>query len=107
MEKCGRKHSCEITFNHKVYYQIVGADGDFTLTNDAVNYDVTAKLKDLNMPVLIMAGRYDRMCNPKLTLEYKKFCPQAKFIMFENSGHNPQIDERDLLLREINAFLEN
>ena len=99
--------SCEITFNHKVYYQIVGADGDFTLTNDAVNYDVTAKLKDLNMPVLIMAGRYDRMCNPKLTLEYKKFCPQAKFIMFENSGHNPQIDERDLLLREINAFLEN
>ncbi|MBK6397333.1 MAG: alpha/beta fold hydrolase [Bacteroidetes bacterium] len=99
--------SCQVSFNHRVYYQIVGADGDFTLSGDAATYDVTKELINLPMPILIMTGRYDRMCNPKLTLEYKKFCPQAKFIMFENSGHNPQIDERDLLLREINAFLEN
>jgi proline iminopeptidase len=99
--------SCISTFNHKVYYQIVGADGDFTLGGDAANYDVTDKLKNLPMPILIIAGRYDRMCKPELTLEYKKLCPQAKFIMSEYSGHNPQIDEKQLLLKEINAFLKN
>ena len=99
--------TCKSTFNHKVYYQIVGGDGDFTLGGDAVNYDVTNELKNLHMPTLIIAGRYDRMCKPELTLEYKKYCPQAKFIMFEYSGHNPQIDEKQLLLKTINAFLKN
>ncbi len=99
--------SCQLTFNHRVYYQIVGSDGDFMLRGDAANYDVTDQLKNLSMPTLIIAGRFDRMCKPELTLDYKKFCPQAKFLMFEYSGHNPQIDEKKLLMKEINAFLKN
>lgn len=99
--------SCAVTFNHKVYYQIVGDDGDFTLSGDAAKYDITDQLKTLDMATLIIAGRYDRMCSPKFTLQYKKFCPQSLFLMFENSGHNPQIDEKQLFIDEVNAFLKN
>jgi proline iminopeptidase len=26
-------------------------------------------------------------------IKYKQYCPQAQYIMFEKSGHNPQVEE--------------
>lgn len=79
--------------NSKLYYQMVGADGDFIVGNDIGTFDFRKKLKDLKMPILIIAGRYDRVAIPRMQVEYKTFCPQAKFVMFEKSGHNPQVEE--------------
>lgn len=93
-------------FNSKLYYQIVGADGDFTVGNDIAKFDVTRQLKDLKMPVLIVAGRYDRVAVPKYQVMYKTFCPQAKFVMFEKSGHNPQVEEPEKEFPIIREFLK-
>src|SRR5450432_3247445 len=80
-------------FNSKLYYQMVGRDGDFIVGNDIGHFDFRKQLKDLKMPILIVAGRYDRVAVPWMQVQYKKFCPQAKFVMFEKSGHNPQVEE--------------
>jgi proline iminopeptidase len=47
-------------FNAEVYFQMVGRDGDFIVGSDIGTYDYRKELKDLKMPVLIVAGRYDR-----------------------------------------------
>ncbi|MCW3127103.1 MAG: alpha/beta fold hydrolase [Bacteroidetes bacterium] len=80
-------------FNPTVYYQMVGKDGDFIVGSDIATFDFRKELKNLTMPVLILAGRYDRVAVPKLQVQYKRFCPQANFVMFERSGHNPQKEE--------------
>ncbi len=92
-------------FNTKLYYQMVGKDGDFIVGNDIGNFDYRKQLKDLKMPILIIAGRYDRVAVPEMQVKYKMYCPQAKFVMFERSGHNPQVEEpvKDMAL--INDFL--
>jgi proline iminopeptidase len=90
-------------FNLKVYYELVGADGDFSVGGDIFKYDVTKQLKDLKMPVLVIAGRYDRVSVPSFAVLYKKYCPQARFVMFEHSGHEVQWEEPEkefALLRE-------
>lgn len=92
-------------FNTKLYYQIVGPDGDFVVEGDMAKFDVTKQLKDLEMPVLVIAGRYDRVAVPKMQVQYKKYCPQAKFVMFERSGHNPQVEEPDKEFPIIREFL--
>jgi len=89
----GKRKPYPNPFNTKLYYQIVGADGDFIVTSDMAKYDVRQKLKTLKMPVLIVAGRYDRVAVPWMQVQYKKYCPQAQFVMFEKSGHNPQVEE--------------
>jgi proline iminopeptidase len=89
----GKRKPYPNPFNTKLYYQIVGADGDFIVTSDMAKYDVRQKLKTLKMPVLIVAGRYDRVAVPWMQVQYKKYCPQAEFVMFEKSGHNPQVEE--------------
>ncbi|MBC7407828.1 MAG: alpha/beta fold hydrolase, partial [Arcicella sp.] len=86
----GERRDYPNPLNSKLYYQMVGKDGDFILSSDIGVFDFRDKLKGLKMPVLIYAGRYDRVAVPRMEVQYKTFCPQAKFVMFEKSGHNPQ-----------------
>ncbi len=50
------------------------------------------------MPMLVIAGRYDRVSAPRYALEYKKYAPQARFVMMEKSGHFPHIEEPEKTL---------
>lgn len=94
------------SFNADLYYQMVGKDGDFYVGNDIGNFDYRKQLKDLKMPILIYGGRYDRVAVPSMMVKYKDYCPQAQFVMFELSGHNPQIEERAKLFDLLTDFLK-
>ena len=91
--------------NTKLYYQMVGKDGDFIVGSDIGNFDFRKQLKDLKMPVLIYAGRYDRVAVPWMQVMYKEYCPQAKFVMFEKSGHNPHVEEPQQAFTLIREFM--
>lgn len=94
-------------FNPELYYQMVGKDGDFIVGSDIGNFDYRKQLKALKMPVLIYGGRFDRVAVPSMMVKYKEYCPQAKFVMFEKSGHNPQVEEPEKLFPMIADFLKN
>jgi proline iminopeptidase len=91
--------------NMELYYQMVGRDGDFIVSNDIGNFDFRKQLKDLNMPILIIGGRYDRVAVPWMMVKYKDYCPQAEFVMFEYSGHQPQVEEPEATIALIREFL--
>ncbi|MEP7197324.1 MAG: alpha/beta hydrolase [Saprospiraceae bacterium] len=90
----GKRKPYPNPFNTKLYYQMVGKDGDFKVGNDIGKFDFRKQLKNLKMPILIVAGRYDRVAVPWMQVQYKKLCPQAQFVLFEKSGHNPQVEEK-------------
>ncbi|UAY52692.1 alpha/beta fold hydrolase [Ferruginibacter albus] len=92
-------------FNSKLYYQMVGKDGDFIVGSDIGTFDYRQQLKDLKMPILIIGGRYDRVAVPTMMVKYKEYCPQAKFVLFEHSGHNPQVEEPEKEFKLIREFL--
>jgi proline iminopeptidase len=91
--------------NTKLYYQMVGKDGDFIVGSDIGTFDYRKQLKDLKMPVLIVTGRFDRVAVPWMAVKFKDYCPQAEFVMFEHSGHNPQVEEPEKEFKVINDFL--
>ena len=84
---------------------MVGRDGDVLVGNDIGNFDYRKELKNLKMPVLIYGGRFDRVAVPAMMVKYRTYCPQAKFVMFEKSGHNPQVEEPAKLFKIIEEFL--
>lgn len=92
-------------FNTSLYYQMVGKDGDFIVGSDIGTFDYRKDLKKLSMPVLIVAGRYDRVAVPKMQVLYKDYCPQARFVMFERSGHNPQVEEKGAFYDLVKEFM--
>jgi proline iminopeptidase len=40
-----------------------------------------------------------------MLVKYKEYCPQAQFMIFEKSGHNPQVEEPEKLFLVIEKFL--
>lgn len=94
-------------FNSKLYFQLVGKDGDFIVGNDIGNFDFRKQLKDLKMPILVIGGRYDRVAVPSMMIKYKEYCPQAQYIMFEKSGHNPQVEQPEEEFEIISKFLQS
>ena len=57
------------------------------------------------MPVLVLAGRFDMMIPPSLTLTYTTLALGATFVMFERSGHFPFIEEPEGFLAAVRGFM--
>jgi len=97
------KASASFSYDIQVYAQIAGPDADFILGGDIASLDFRAKLSSVRVPTLILAGRFDRIAIPRYSIQFKRFMPQAQFVMFEKSGHLPFIEEpqrHDAVLRE-------
>lgn len=79
--------------NTDVYYAIIGRDADFFVGGSMIDIDFRRELKYITAKTLIIAGRYDGVSTPEYAIQYKRFMPQAKFVIFEQSGHNPYLEE--------------
>jgi proline iminopeptidase len=95
-----------LIMNTDVYYQIAGKDADFLISGDIGPLDFREKLKNLKIPVLILEGRFDRISIPRFSIKYKDYIPQAEFVMFERSGHDPFIEEPEKTFKIFTEFLQ-
>ena len=92
------------SWNSDVYYGIIGRDADFFVSGSMMDTDFRKDLGQLKMPTLIVAGRYDGVSTPEYNLQYKILMPQAQFEMFEESGHNPYLEEPEKFYGMMDAF---
>ncbi|WP_194851471.1 alpha/beta fold hydrolase [Nonlabens antarcticus] len=91
-------------WSNDVYEEIIGRDGDFVVSGSMINQDYRRALKDVTAKTLIVAGRYDGVSTPEFAVQYKTFMPQAQFEMFENSGHNPYLEEPEKFYQLFEEF---
>jgi proline iminopeptidase len=89
----------------KVLCAIEGDDYDFVGGPETGKLDFHTKLKNLNMPMLILTGRLDRSMLPRYAVQFKDYAPKAQFVMFEKSGHFPFIEEPEEFIRVVGEFL--
>ena len=93
-------------WNYDVYFQIIGRDADFFVGGSMIDLDFRRDLKHVKSPTLVIAGRYDGVSTPEYAVQYKRFMPQAKFVIFEESGHNPYLEEADKFYALFESFFE-
>lgn len=84
---------------------IDGDDGDFVAGPEMAKLDFHRQLKDLKMPALIVAGRFDRGMLPRYALKFKTYAPQVHLVLFEKSGHFPFIEETERFIQAVMDFL--
>jgi proline iminopeptidase len=89
-----------------LYFAFVGEDIEFFIGGEVARFpDFRPQLKQLRMPVLILAGRFDRALYPKLQMDFKRFCPQATFVMLERSGTFGHLEEPETVMPLLREFL--
>lgn len=92
--------------NQELYHAFAGSDIDFVIGGEVARLpDFRPRLKELHMPVLIFAGRFDRALYPKLQMDFKRFCPQAQFVMLERSGTWGHVEEPETVMPLVREFL--
>ncbi len=93
------------TFNFDVYLTMWGPS-EFTVTGNLLDFDILAKLHELEMPVLITAGRFDEV-RPE-TMEYASSrIKKATLAIFEKSAHRSHEEEQELYVQTLKDFLNN
>jgi proline iminopeptidase len=68
-------------------------------------YDVSARLAEIAVPVLVMTGAKDFITTPAAARRIQAGIRDSELFIFERSGHFPYVEERELFLREIRSWL--
>jgi len=96
----------EHNFSAEQWNAVAGPDADFKIGGDLGKLDFRSQLSSIKVPFLVIAGRHDGIVLPVLSTQFKKYAPQSKFVMFEQSGHYPFIEEAPLFLKTVEDFLK-
>lgn len=74
---------------------------------EAAALDLRPHLKDIRVPTLILVGRHDFITNVAMAEEMAKHIPDARLIIFEDSGHYAFVEEPENFYRVIKEFVES
>jgi len=91
--------------NLALYSRFCGSDVDFIIGGELSRIpDFRHRLRDLTVPALILAGRYDRALYPALQKQFATFAPRATFRMLERSGSFAHIEEPGTVFGMVREF---
>jgi proline iminopeptidase len=88
-----------------VVYGTMNGPSEFTVTGLLRDWDIFDRLGEISVPTLVMGGRYDEIRVDHLT-DIHRAIAGSQLVIFEQSGHTPFHDERELFMRTVNDFLE-
>jgi L-proline amide hydrolase len=85
-------------------YSAMWGPSEFTCTGSLANWDITDRLGEIDVPTLIISGRYDE-ATPAVVEPINKGIAGSEWMIFENSSHTPHVEEKEALLATVEKFL--
>jgi proline iminopeptidase len=89
----------------EVYRAMVGRDPEWTVDGTLAGVEFGPRLPALRVPTLVIAGRYDRICPPSTATRIAAAVPGARLVVFERSGHRPELEQADHWFMTMKEFL--
>jgi len=68
-------------------------------------WTVMDRLDEIKLPALVVAGRYDFLFPPEHQAILAYRLPNAKMVLIERSGHNPQMEQSDQVIQVVRDFM--
>ncbi len=78
---------------------------NFAFAVNQPGYDIKDQLHRITAPVLITVGRHDWITPVEASERIASRVPDGRLVVFERSGHSPQIEEADRWERTVRDFL--
>jgi len=69
------------------------------------DWDIINRLGEIHVPALVIGGRFDE-ATPAITETIYRGIPGSEWVIFENSGHFPYLEETEGYLRLLSQFLD-
>ncbi len=94
--------STAASFGQPQYEYMQGAY-EFVVTGTMKDYDQTAVLPTIKVPVLSVTGEFDEV-GPKTVEKHSRMIPGAKFILYKDAGHVTSWDAMEANVRDVREF---
>lgn len=78
---------------------------NFAFSVNQPNYDIKPLLPRISCPTLVTVGRDDWITPVESSERIVQLIPDARLVVFEKSGHSPQIEEADRWRQVVRDFL--
>ena len=102
----GRDAACNgVKGNDRMYLAMWGPS-EFRSTGTLKNYDRSARLGELHLPVLLLGGQYDE-ARPATLAWYQQRIPGAQVVVVPNAAHAEVRDNPDSTISAVRSFLRN
>ncbi len=110
-----RKHVCRLDpwpeclreafskLNLEIYGRLWG-ESEFTVTGPLKDADLTDRLGEIRVPVLLLGGEYDE-APPETLEEFRDRFPDATLAVIPGASHTPMLEEPELFRAAVNEFL--
>jgi L-proline amide hydrolase len=93
----------KIARNPQVYRTMNGPT-EFHVVGTLRDWDITPRLDQVEVPVLITSGRHDEATPAQMAIIAERI-PQAEWVIFEQSGHMSHAEEPDRYMAVLADFL--
>jgi proline iminopeptidase len=91
--------------NRELYPLFAGDDVDFVIGGEVARIpDFRPRLKDITVPVMVLAGRYDRALYPRLQRQFTEYAPQIRLEFMERSGSFSHVEEPGAVFALVREF---
>jgi proline iminopeptidase len=78
---------------------------NFAFAVNQPNYDIKSQLHKISCPTIVTVGRDDWITPVESSRTIADLIPNARLVVFEKSGHSPQIEEAELWRQTVRDFL--
>lgn len=85
-------------------YLAMNGPSEFYVVGNLKDWDIQARLKEIDVPTLLVSGRYDE-ATPRIQEVMMAGIPDVEWAFFEESSHLPHIEEHEGWLEAVGAFL--
>lgn len=80
---------------------------NFAFAVNQPSYDIKSQLPDIICPTLVTVGRDDWITPVESSEKIVSLIPDAELVVFEKSGHSPQIEEAERWRKVVRDFLRD
>jgi len=77
-----------------------------SIVGDLARFDLNPELLKLDLPTLVVTGRYDINVAPSVAWKIHQQIRGSSFVVFERSGHIPYYEEPEAFLKTVGTFLK-
>ncbi|MBX6723047.1 MAG: alpha/beta fold hydrolase, partial [Dactylosporangium sp.] len=80
---------------------------NFAFAVNQPRYDIKPLLPKITCPTLVTVGRHDWITPVSCSETIASLIPNARLVVFEKSGHSPQLEEPEEFQRVVREFLRS
>jgi len=85
-------------------YRAMQGPNEWTTTGALKGWDTRARLQEIEVPTLVVRGRYD-MCTEPVAAELLSGIRGAREVVLEHSSHTPVLEETERYLEVVGGFM--